>query len=194
MLRLLLVGFQLIPSKVVVLEDLIQNAHTLFDERPSESSSPPAEVQTMGASNQHRPALVGDFPTSSRSSFSSLLSDVTAESRRAPSPAARPSRLEGFPSSKTLTEGVDVTTQEQVIPEARGTEAGETLANGTPPEVVSIPPTAVAEWRLRQSVLTPQPEAVTIPQSPPESMLSSLSNFPLSSATSLQTGMGLFPA
>jgi hypothetical protein len=194
MLRLLLVGFQLIPSKVVVLEDLIQNAHTLFDKRPSESSSPPAEVQIIGASTQHRPALVGGFPTSSPSSFSSLLSDVTAESRRAPSPAARPSRLEGFPSSKTLTEGVDVTTQEQVIPEARGTEAGETLANGTPPEVVSIPPTAVAEWRLRQSVLTPQPEAVTIPQSPPESMLSSLSNFPLSSATSLQTGMGLFPA
>jgi hypothetical protein len=27
--------FQLIPSKKLVMEDLIQNAHTLFDERPS---------------------------------------------------------------------------------------------------------------------------------------------------------------
>jgi hypothetical protein len=194
MLRLFLVSFQLIPLKALILEDLIKNAHSLFDERPSESSSPPAEVQTTGASTQHLPTTSGNFPTSSRSSFSSLLSDVTAESRLAPSPTARPSRLEGFPSSKTLTEGVDVTTQEQVIPEARSTEAVETLANSTPPEVVSVPPTAVAEWRLRQSVLPPQPEAVTIPQSPPESMLSSLSNFPLSSATSLQTGMGLFPA
>ena len=141
------------------MEDLIQNAHTLFDERPS--SSPPAEVQTMGASTQHRPASVGGFPTSSRSSLSSLISDATAESRPAPSPTGRPSRLQGFPSSKTLTEGVDGTTQEQVIPS--------------------------------QSVLLRQPEAVTIPQSPPESMRSSLSNFPLSSATSLQTGMGLFP-
>jgi hypothetical protein len=125
MLRLLLVSFQLIPSKALVLEDLIQNAHTLFDERPSESS-PPAQVQTMGASTQHRPALVDGFPTSSRSSFSSLFSDATVESRLAPSPTASPSRLQGFPSSKTLTEGVDATAQERVIPELRGAEAVET--------------------------------------------------------------------
>lgn len=73
----------------------------------------------------------------------------------APSPTAGPSRLQGFPSSKTLTEGVDATTQEQVIPEVRGTEAAETLPDSTPPEVVSVSPTSVAEWRLRQSVLPP---------------------------------------
>ncbi|KAN0140268.1 hypothetical protein V8E53_002164 [Lactarius tabidus] len=134
----------------LVLEDLVQNAHTLFDERPSESSSPPAEVQTMGASTQNRPAFVGTFSTSSRSS---LLSDATAESRLAPSPTTRSSLIrKGFPSSKTLTEGVDATTQEQVIPEARGTESGETLANSTLPEAVSVPPTSVDEWRLHSDV------------------------------------------
>jgi hypothetical protein len=49
---------------------------------------------------------------------------------------------------------------------------------------------SVAEWRLRQSRLPP--DALTIPQSPPESVLSSLSDFPLSSATSLQSRMGRF--
>ena len=73
----------------------------------------------------------------------------------APSPTAGPSRLQGFPSSKTLAEGVDATTQEQVLPEVRGTEAAETLPDSTPPEVVSVSPTSVAEWRLRQSVLPP---------------------------------------
>ena len=102
----------------------------------------------MGSSTQHRPASVGGFPTSGRSSLSSLLSDATAESRLAPSPTPMPSRLQGLPSSQTLTEGVEATTQEQVIPEARDTEAVETMANSTPPEVVSVPPTSVAEWRL----------------------------------------------
>jgi len=84
-----------------------------------------------------------------------------------------------------------MTTQEQVVPEVRGTQAVETLANSTPPDVVSIPPTSVVEWRLRQSRLPPRPEPPTIPQSPSESVLSSTSDFSLC-VTSLQTGMGTF--
>ncbi|KAF8256586.1 hypothetical protein EI94DRAFT_316051 [Lactarius quietus] len=205
--------------KALLLEDLIQNAHILFDE--CLSSSPlalssdiaetttalthgsfsslefpqPAEVRTMGSTTQSRPPLVGSFPTSSQSSFSSLLPDTTMESHLATSPSPFLSPLIGLPSSKTLTEGVETTTQEQVTPEIGGTEAIETLANpSTPLQVASVLPTAVAEWRLRQSRLPPQAEAVETPQSPPVSVLSSSSDFPLSSATSLQTRMGLFPS
>ncbi len=197
--------------------DLIQNAHTLFDGRPSPSppvSSPnvvertstftygslflspelsqPAEVEAMGSTTRHRPGLVGGILTSTQSSFSSLPSDAAMESRPTTTLTPLLSPLLGLPSSQTLTEGVETTTQEQVVPEARGTKVVETLANSTPAEVVSVPTTSVAEWRLHQSRLPPQPEAVTIPQSPPESALSSTSDFPLSSATSLQTGIGRF--
>ncbi len=198
------------------MEDLIQNAHTLFDERPSPTPpvpspdgaeitstytygsflSPelpqPAEIEAMGSTTRHRPGLVGGIPTSTQSSFSSLPSDAAMESHLTPSPTPLLSPLLGLPSSQTLTEGVETTPQEQVpvvIPEASGTKAVETLANSTPAEVVSVPPTSVAEWRLRQSRLSPHPEAVTIPQSPPESVLSTTSDFPLSSATSLRTGI-----
>jgi hypothetical protein len=139
------------------MEDLIQNAHTLFGERssptpPAPSShvaettstltygslllSPelpqPAEVQAMDSTTRHRPVIVGANPTSTQSSFSSY-----------------------------------------------------------PSEVVAVRPTSVAEWRLQVSQ-SRQPEALTIPRGPPESLsvLSSTSNFPLSSATSLQTRMG----
>lgn len=197
------------------MEDLIQNAHTLFDEHPSpsqpvpsfnavEATTPytygslflspelpqPAEVQAMSSSTTHRPGLVGGIPTSTRSSFSSP-SDAATESRLTPSPTPLLSPLLGLQSSNTLTEGVETTTQGELISEARG-KAVETLANSTLAEVVSVPLTAVAEWRSRQSRLPPQSDALTIPQSPPESVLSSMSDFPLSSATSLQTRMGPF--
>ncbi len=200
------------------MEDLIQNADTLFDERPSSSPpvplpdvaettstyytygslflSPelpqPGEVQAMGSTTRHNPELVSGILRSTQSPFSSLPLDAAMESRLTPSPTPLLSPLLGFPSSQTLTEGVETTTQEQVIPEARGTKAAETLANSTPAEVASVPPTSVAEWRLRQSRLLPHPEALTAPQSPPESVLSSTSDFPLSSATSLRTRMGTF--
>ena len=89
--------------------------------------------------------------------------------------------------------GVEMTTQDELTPQAKGSRAVQTLADSTTlAEVVSVPLTSVDEWRLRQSQLPPQPDALTIPQSPPESVLSSMSDFPLSSATSLQTGMGPF--
>jgi len=155
----------------------------------------PVEVQAMGSTTGHRPGLFGGIPMSTQSSFSSLPSDAAMESHLTPSLTPLLSPLLGLPSSQTLTEGVETTSQEQVpvvIPGARGTKAVETLVNSTPAEVVSAPPTSVAEWRLRQSRLPPHPEPLAIPQSPPQSMLSNTSDFPLSSATSLQTAMRPF--
>ena len=196
---------QLIPSETLVIEDLIQNAHSLFDERPSPSSpissvettshtyssSPelrqPAEV--MGSTTRHHLGLVGGISTSTQSSFFSLLLDAVVESHFTPSPALllSPPLLELPTSSKFLMEEVKTTTQEQVTPRLRGSEAVETLANSTPRPVEVV---SVAEWLLSQLQLPPQPEALMMPQTPPESMLLSTSDFPLSSAMSLQTGMG----
>jgi hypothetical protein len=153
-----------------------------------------AEVQAMDSTARHRPGLVGGISTSTQSSFSSLPSDASMESRLTQSPIALLSPLLGLPSSKTLME-VETTAREQVIPEVRDTEAVETLTNSIPARILSVPPTSVAEWRLRvpqSRLVPPHPEAMTIPQSPSESVLSSTSSFPLSSATSLQTRMGPF--
>jgi hypothetical protein len=194
------------------MEDLIRNAHTLFDEQPSPSPPIPSfnaetttlytygslflspelpQVQAVGSRTAHRSGLVGGAPSSTRSSLS-LPSDAAMESRLTPSPAPLLSPLLGPPSSQTLTEAVEMTAQEELIPEARGPKSKETLVDSTPAEVVSVPLSSVAEWRLRQSRLPPQTDSMTIPQSPPESVLSSMSDFPLSSATSLQTRMGPF--
>ncbi|KAF8259142.1 hypothetical protein EI94DRAFT_589570 [Lactarius quietus] len=202
-----------VNAKKLVMEDLIQNAHTLFDELPSPSHpvssfnaaetttlstygslflSPelpqPAGVQAMGYGTLHRPERV--LPTSTQSSIS-LPSDSATESRLTPSPTPLLSPLLGLPSS---TERVEMTTQEELIPKTRGPKALETLADRTSAEVLSVPLTSVAasEWRLRQSRLPPPPDVLLIPQSPPESARSSMSDFPLSSATSLQTRMGPF--
>ncbi|KAH9049278.1 hypothetical protein EDB83DRAFT_2522820 [Lactarius deliciosus] len=196
----------------LVLEDLIQNANTLFNERPSppdaaETTSTqtygslflspelPQPAEVLASPTRHRPGLVGGIPTSiqSSSSFSSSPSDAATESRLTPSPIGLLSPLLGLPSSQTLTEGVETSTQEQAVQEAGGTKVVDTLPDSTPAKVVSVPSTAVAEWRLRHSLLLPpHPEPPTTPQSPPESILSGTSEFPLSSATSLQTGIGLF--
>ncbi|KAH9165429.1 hypothetical protein EDB89DRAFT_302679 [Lactarius sanguifluus] len=198
--------------KTLVLEDLIQNANTLFNERLSPpdavemtstqtygslflSPELPQPAEVLASPTRHRPGLAGGIPTStqSSSSFSSSPSDAVTESRLTPSPTGLLSPLLGLPSSQMLTEGVETTTQEQALQEAGGTKAVETLPDSTPAKVVSVPSTTVAEWRLRQSLLLPShPEPLTIPQSPPESVLSYTSDFPLSSATSLQTGMGAF--
>ena len=53
----------------------------------------------------------------------------------------------------------------------------EALVNSPPPEVVYVPLTSVTKWQLRQSQLLPQLGAVTIPQSPSESVLYSKSDF-----------------
>lgn len=206
--------------KELVLKDLIQNVHTLFDERRpltppvpsldvSETTSAPsldsflspepagsADVQAISTPGQHYPSLVqvGDTPVLAQLSFSSLLSDTTSENHLTPGPSQNPfiGPLLGlrFPSSQTLNEEMETTTGEK----ARELNAVETLSNSTlaPPEVsAQVTPSSVAEWRLQvPSQLPPQPEVPTIPQSPTESVPSSISDFPLSSATSMQTRMG----
>jgi hypothetical protein len=167
----------LICLKALVVEDLIQNVHILFDERSSQFTPVPSSnvAETTSAytsgplflshelpqSTTQHPGPVDGIPMSTQLSFSSLLtSDVAADSRRGLSPAG----LLRLPSSKTLTEGLEVSTQEQVIPEERRPKAAETLAGSNPAEVVPAPLTSVTEWRLYQSRLPPQAEALTIPR------------------------------
>ena len=158
------------------MEDLIQNAHTLFDEGPSPTQLPPvhspdvvettstetysswylspdsklprsAEMQATGYTSRRRSGLVDGITASSNSSSSLFPSDDAVGNRFTPPRNALLSPLRGLPSTNRPTEGV-----------------------------------------VTKSPL-PQSEAPTIPQSPPESIPLSTSDFPLSSATSLQTTM-----
>ncbi|KAH9008428.1 Rho GTPase activation protein [Lactarius deliciosus] len=169
--------------KKLIMEDLIQNAHTLFDGRtPPRVTSPYGSVLSpellqsaeVGSTTRHRPGLVEEIPTSTQSSFSTSHSDISAERRLTP--------LLGLSLSQTLKDGTEKTTQEQVIPRARGTQAVETLLDGSPLEVVSLPPTSAIEWWLPHPGLH-QRQAPTIPPSRPESALSSTSDFSLSAAS-----------
>jgi hypothetical protein len=196
--------FQLIPLEGLVLEDLIRNAYTLFDDQPSTSLPVPSpaaettstfpsssflgaelsqlsEVDAMGPTAR-RLGLVGVAPSLTQSSFSSLPSDIALESSLTLSPTTLTGSLLGLPSPNTLVEGAETNLHEQVTPGVRHMAAVElgAFVNRPPPEVVSLSRTSVTEWRLRQSQLPPQPEAVTTPHSPPESVLSSTSDLPLS--------------
>ena len=174
--------FQLIPPQRPVMEDLIQNAQTLFDERPYQPPPVPsfdaaettsadtdgsfflspkfpqaAEIQATGSASRHRPGIVDGIHASTQ--CSSFPSDGAVVNRFAPPQTALMRPLRGPSSSKVLTERVETTTQE-----ARGTKG--------------------------KSRALPHLEALRIPQSPPESIVSSTSDFAHSSATSLQTTMG----
>jgi hypothetical protein len=200
--------FKLISLERLVMEDLIQNVHILFDGQHSTSPPVPSpaaettstfpsgsflgaelsqhsEVDAMGP-NTRRLGPVGVTPSLTQSPFTSLPLDVAFESSLTPPPTTLPGPLLGHPSSNTLVEGVETNSQEQGTHEVRGTGAvePEALAN-SPLEGVPVPPTSVTEWRLRQSQLPSQPEAVTTPQSPPESVISSSSDLALSSVMSL---------
>ncbi|KAN0140303.1 hypothetical protein V8E53_002199 [Lactarius tabidus] len=193
-----------IHIKGLVLEDLIRNAYTLFDDQPSTSLPVPtpaaettstfpsssflgaelsqlSEVDAMGPTSR-RLELVGVTPSLTQSSFSSLPSDIALESSLTLSPTTLTGSLLGLPPPNTLVEGAETNLHEQVTPGVRHIAAVElgAFVNRPPPEVVSLSRTSVTEWRLRQSQLPPQPEAVTTPHSPPESVLSSTSDLPLS--------------
>ncbi|KAH9161027.1 hypothetical protein EDB89DRAFT_810156 [Lactarius sanguifluus] len=138
-----------IHAKKLVMEDLIQNAHTLFGERPPQSSFSPSQ------------------------------SHSTVEGRLTP--------LLGLSLSQIPKEGVETTTQEEVIPRERGTQAVEALLNGSPPEAASLPPTSTAEWWLPHPGIHQYPEAPTMPSSRPESVLSNTSDISLSAASLLSS-------
>ena len=173
--------FYLIPSKKLMTEDLIQNAYALFDEHSSQSQPVPFNVAETDSTHTYGRSslfLSPELPQSVE------LSDASSESRPTPLSIDLLSPLLGLSSSKTLTEGVETTVREGLIPDA------EPWSNSTPLDVVPLHAlTSVFEWRLNQSRSPPDPDMLRIPQSPPESVLSSMSDFPLSSATSLQTRM-----
>src|ERR1700761_5087267 len=100
------------------MEDLIQNAHTLFDEHPSQSppvlSSNVAEISsvyTYGSlflspelpqpTARRHPGHVDGIPTS-QLSFSLSPEDPAMDNRRRPSATGLLSPLLGLPSSKML--------------------------------------------------------------------------------------------
>ncbi|KAH9179051.1 Rho GTPase activation protein [Lactarius sanguifluus] len=179
--------------KEAIMEDLIQNAHTLFDERtPPTVPSPYGSLwglefsrsAEVGSTAPHRPCLVGGVPTSTQSFFSTSYSDSPVEGRLTP--------LLGLSLSQTLKEGGEMIAQEHVFPRTGGTQVVETLLNSSPPEAVSLPPTPATEWWLPHLGLHQHPETLTIPQSRPESVLSNTSDFSFSAA-SLSSGTTEFP-
>jgi len=144
------------------MSDLLRPYLLLPSPHAAETASPvhsgallSAELPHPPDAMPHRPGLVGVLPTSTQPLVSSLHSDVALESDFKPSPPAWPSPSLGLPSSNTVVERAETASQEQVTPEARGTEAS---VNSPPPEVVAA---LVAEWRLCQSQLHPRPDAVT---------------------------------
>ncbi|KAN0140287.1 hypothetical protein V8E53_002183 [Lactarius tabidus] len=197
--------------KGLVLEDLIRNVHTLFDDQHSTTPpvpSPAAETTSifpsgsfLGAElsqlseadvmgpNTRRLGPIGVTPSLTQPSFSSLPLDVDFESSLTPPPTTLPGPLLGLPSSNSLVEGTDTNLLAQATPGVRGMASVEpgAFVDRPPPEVVSVSRTSVTEWQLRQSQLpsSSQPEAVTTPQSPTESVLSCTSDLPLSSIMSL---------
>ncbi|SRR6266702_1573190 len=200
-------------SQDLLMEDLIQNAHTLFDEHLSPSPSPPsvrpeetasvlsyssywsprsAEAQAAGPSTYLRPGPVGTVRASGRSSPSispnSSVDHLGGTTPTTLTPLLSP--LTALSPSQNLAEGMETRTQEQVIPETRGSKAAKALPK-TPQDVVSWPPTS-AEQGIFPSQQRPYPEALIIPQSPPESVPSSFADQILSSATSLQSTTGAF--
>ncbi|KAH9161827.1 hypothetical protein EDB89DRAFT_2080249 [Lactarius sanguifluus] len=199
--------------KSLVLEDLIQNSHTLFDERPSPSPPVPspdvtetastlissslflspelprssvvqADDSTTDSTTRHRPEL-GGTPTSSQYSFPTSPSHdfMGRPLTLTVSPFLSP--LLGLSSSPTLTEGVETITLDQANSKANDTKV-----------VVSPPFASVADWRSSQPRQLPHPEPLTIPltnpQCPPEGLLTTTTDFRLSSATNLQTAWESF--
>ncbi|KAH9008445.1 hypothetical protein EDB83DRAFT_530461 [Lactarius deliciosus] len=181
-----------VHMKSLVLEDLIQNAHTLFDERPSPSPPVPSPdvtetastlissslflspelprssvVQADESTTRHCPEL-GGTPTSSQYSFPTSHSHdfMGRPLTLTVSPFLSP--LLGLSSSPTLTEGVETTTQDQA----------NFRANDTKPR--QLPHTE------------PLTIPLTSPQCPPEGLLSTTTDDRLSSATSLQTAWESF--
>ncbi|KAH9008426.1 hypothetical protein EDB83DRAFT_2531807 [Lactarius deliciosus] len=168
-------GNAVLEGGKLIMEDLIENAHTLFDEctfpSPYGSFSSP---ELSRSAEKHRP---GRGSTSTQSLFSTTHSDTPVKGCI--------TAVLGLSSSQTLKEGVETTTQEHVIPGVRGTQGVETLLDGSPPEAASLPPTSATEWWLPHPGLHQHPEAPMIPPSRPESVLSSASDFSLCAVSSI---------
>lgn len=192
------------------MEDIIQNAQTLFDERPESDMAqamstytyggslplspelPHFDVQAMGSTiPRRRPGIFGDILPSPRSpgsvSSDSLLASATSLQTKIFVP---PSPLLVLESSTSLnTEEVETAAEEELIPDARAAEAcTEALPHSTPPGVDSfLVPTSLAEWLSHQSLFSTDVDGLR-PPSLSESIPSRTSDFlPPPSDTSSQT-------
>ena len=124
------------------MEDLIRNAHTLFDEHPSQPPPVPfnmaeatstdtyglspgfphsTEIYSTGSTSRHRPRHVNGIHASAQSSFSTSPSDGAAVNLFTPPQNALMSPLRGLSLSRMPTEGVQTNTQERPT-KTRGTE------------------------------------------------------------------------
>ncbi|KAH9030239.1 Rho GTPase activation protein [Lactarius deliciosus] len=170
-------GSTMLPgARDLLMEDLIQNAHTLFGEHLSPSSPP--SIHPEG--------------TASVLSFNSCLSPQSTEAQVAgPSAYLRPEpvgsahaygryspSISHSNSSAGHLGGATPTTLTPLLPETRGFKSAKALPN-TP-----LPPTSVAEHGVQQTY----PEA----QSPQESLPSSLADQTFSSGTSLRSTLETF--
>jgi hypothetical protein len=180
------------------MEDLIQNAQGLFDERPAPSEPVPsphmeetmstlsfgpfmsahfsrsAKAQAVGSATRDRSDLVGGTPTSTLSSFSPSQLDAPLEGRLAPLTVPLLSPLLGLSPSQTLQERLEMTTQERVIH-----DTDDTPVIGTEPtEVDAVPPTSsIADLWLPQPGLHEHMGELMVPQSPSESVRSNSTDF-----------------
>ena len=181
------------------MEDLISNAHTLFDEplppSPLPSTHEGARTSIISYSSLFarslfaEPRVIGpEVSTSARSSSSIFPSDTSMDLTRPPTLPPNPflSPLMGLSPSQTLTDGRDSPEPEQVISDAEDSSTVMALPHTSP----SLPSGTKQQLSRRRPFL----QVSTVPHSPPNSLPSSSAFHPASSATSLQTEMRTFPS
>ena len=163
------------------MEDLIQNAHTLFDEPLTPSSIPSAYSRASMISYSSLfeypdTRLIGPDIASARSSSSIFPSDYSPNLSIPPMlpPNLSLSPLMGLSPSQTLTDVTDSSESEQVTPPVAQSS-----------RAVKAPTTSATNQQLSQR--RPYLHMPTPSRSPPISLPSTSTYHPASSATSLQT-------
>ncbi|KAH9017975.1 hypothetical protein EDB85DRAFT_2154823 [Lactarius pseudohatsudake] len=180
-----------------LMEGLIQNAHTLFDEPFSPSPPLSARARSRFSAISYsslfastlfaEPHAIGPDDSASARSSSNIFPSVSSVELSTPPrlPNFLPSPLMGLSPLETPTDGRDPPEPEPFIPEVRGSGAITTLPHMSPPL------TSATKQQLSQQ--GPYLQEQTICHSPQNSLRSSSAFHPASSATSLQSGMRTFP-
>ncbi|KAH9068259.1 hypothetical protein EDB83DRAFT_2314746 [Lactarius deliciosus] len=176
-----------------LMEDLIQNPHTLFDD-PISPSPPPSthagpRFSTISYSSLFantifaEPHAIGSEGSASARSSSIIVPSISSVELSTPPrlPNFLPSPLLGLSPLETPTDGRDPPEPEQFIPEVRGSSAITTLPRTLPPFI------SATKQQLSQQ--GPDLQEQTICHSPQNSLRSSSAFRPASSAT---TGMRTF--
>ncbi|KAI9455786.1 Rho GTPase activation protein [Lactarius psammicola] len=180
-----------VRMKDLLMEDLIQNAHTLFDEHlppfPSPHSVRPEETASVLSYSSYLSPRSFEAQIAGPSTYLSPgpVGSVRAFGRYSPSISPSNSSIDHLGGTTPTT----LTPLLSSLPEMRGSYATKALPN-TPQDVVSWPHTFAAQQGIPPQ--QPYPEALTIPQGPPESMPPSSADETRSSATSLQSTTGAF--